>query len=66
MNGRTVRLEIYREPNTDWILEVVDEFNNPTIWNDLFATGQATLDEALRTIPDEGISSLIGPPSGVR
>jgi hypothetical protein len=61
--GHTVRLEIYRGLDTDWTLEVVDEFNNSTVWDDLFATDQAALDEALRTIRDEGIESLVGPPS---
>ncbi|SIR16458.1 hypothetical protein [Solilutibacter tolerans] len=65
-NGHTVRLEIYRGPDTDWTLEAVDEFNNSTVWDDLFATDQAALDEALRTIRDEGIESLIGPPSSVQ
>ena len=65
-NGHTVRLEIYRGPDTDWTLEAVDEFNNSTVWDDLFATDQAALDEALRTIQDEGIESLIGPPSSVQ
>ncbi|MCD0257996.1 hypothetical protein JWH11_07135 [Xanthomonas melonis] len=62
-DGCTVCLEIYRGPDTDWTLEVVDEFNNSTVWDDLFATDQAALDEALRTIRDEGIDSLIGPPA---
>ncbi len=60
--GRTVRLEIYRGLDTEWSLEAVDEYNNSTVWDDLFATDQAALDEALRTIRDEGIESLIGPP----
>ena len=40
--------------------------SNSTVWDDLFATDQAALDEALRTIRDEGIESLIGPPSSVQ
>ena len=62
--GHTVRVEIYRGPDTDWTHEAVDEFNNSTVWDDLFATDQAALDEATRTIRDEGIESLVGPPSG--
>ncbi|MCC8536265.1 hypothetical protein ACDH70_10515 [Xanthomonas axonopodis pv. poinsettiicola] len=59
-DGHTVRLEIYRGPDTDWTLEVVDEFDNSTVWDDLFASDQAAFDEALRTIRDEGIASLVG------
>lgn len=61
--GHCVRLEIYRGADTEWTLEAVDEFNNSTVWDALFATDQAALDEALRTIADEGITSLIGSPS---
>ena len=62
--GQTVRLEIYRGPESDWTLEAVDAFGNSTVWDDLFATDQVALDEALRTIREEGIASLIGTPSG--
>ncbi|MFO3798131.1 MAG: hypothetical protein ACK8QZ_12815 [Anaerolineales bacterium] len=62
--GQTIRFDIYRGPESDWSLEAVDEFNNSTVWDDLFATDQAALDEALRTIREEGIASLIGSPSG--
>lgn len=61
--GQTVRIEIYRGPESDWSLEAVDAFNNSTVWDDLFATDQAALDEALRTIREEGIASLVGSPS---
>lgn len=54
-----VRLEIYRGPDTDWTLEAVDASNNSTVWDDLFPTDQAALDEGLRTIRDEGIESLV-------
>ncbi|MCL1556380.1 hypothetical protein M3O38_13560 [Xanthomonas nasturtii] len=62
--GQTVRLEIYRGPDSDWTLEAVDSFNNSTVWDDLFTTDQAALDEGLRTIREDGIASLIGQPSG--
>jgi hypothetical protein len=39
--GHTVRLEIYRGPDTAWTLEAVDSSNNSTVWDDLFATDQA-------------------------
>ena len=58
-----VRIEIYRGENTDWTLETVDASNNSTVWDDLFATDQAALDEALRTVREESIESLVGPPS---
>ena len=61
--GRTVQLEIYRGPDTGWTLEAVDASNNSTVWDDLFATDQAALDEALRTIHEDGIETLVDLPS---
>lgn len=58
----TVRIDIYRGPDTAWMLEIVDASNNSTVWDDLFAIDQAALDEGLRTIREEGIESLVGPP----
>lgn len=40
-----------------------DVFGNSTVWDDLFETDQAALDEFFRTIQEEGIASLIGEPS---
>lgn len=62
-NGKTVKVEIYRGGGSDWILEVVDEFGNSTVWDDQFPTDAAALEEAKSTIRNEGIDALIGPPS---
>lgn len=59
----TVKVEIYRDQDSGWILEVVDEHGNSTVWDDVFDTDQRALDEALRTIDQEGIAALIGAPS---
>ncbi|MCJ8168877.1 hypothetical protein [Atopomonas sediminilitoris] len=63
--GRTVSVEIYRlEGETAWVLEVVDEFNNSTVWDDTFQNDSAALIEAKKTILADGINSLIGPEDG--
>ncbi len=63
--GRTVSSEIYRlEGETSWALEVVDEYNNSTVWDDTFETDSAALTEAKKTILSEGVSTLIGPEDG--
>ena len=61
-NGKTVRVEIYRGGGSNWHLEVVDEFNNSTVWEDQFAADAEALAEAKATIKDEGIDILIGMP----
>ena len=63
--GRTVKIEIYRsEGESSWILEVEDEFNNSTVWDDTFENASAALAEAKETILSEGIDALIGPDDG--
>jgi len=63
--GRTVSVEIYRfEGETSWALEVVDEFNNSTVWDDTFETDSGALTEAKKSILAEGVGKLIGPEDG--
>jgi hypothetical protein len=58
-DGTEVRIDIYRLETTDWSLEVVDETGTSTVWDDLFPTDQAALDEALKTIREEGIGTFL-------
>jgi hypothetical protein len=62
-SGKTVRVEIYRGNGRGWQLEVVDEFNNSTVWEDLFPTDAAALEEVKATIREEGIDVLVGMPT---
>lgn len=63
--GKTVSIEIYRlEGEISWTLEVVDEYNNSTVWDDSFETDSAALTEAKKTVLAERIDSLIGPEDG--
>jgi len=62
--GKNVQVDIYEDGNGKWILEVVDEFNNSTVWDEPFETDSAALTEAKKTILAEGIGTLIGPESG--
>ena len=59
-DGKSVRIDIYEDGKDAWILEVVDQFNNSTVWDDSFPTDQDALAEVLRTMDDDGIESLIG------
>jgi hypothetical protein len=58
--GKTVKEQIYRLPDTGWTLEVVDEFNNSTVWDNEFATDQEALNEFLAEVKEDGICSYIG------
>ena len=61
--GKTVQVDIYANDQGAWILEVIDEHGNSTVWDDPFTTDAEALAEALRTIEEEGIDALIGAPS---
>jgi hypothetical protein len=64
-DGKTVRIDIYENGEGGWLLEVVDEHWNSTVWDASFSSDREALDEALNTIDErEGIDSLIGSPSG--
>ena len=58
-SGHQVEIHIYRMPDTEWSLEVVDEHNNSTVWDDLFATDDEALAAALQELNDEGIDAFI-------
>jgi hypothetical protein len=58
-DGIEIHIDIYRLETTDWSLEVVDETGASTVWDDLFPTDQAALDEALKTIREEGIRTFL-------
>ena len=63
-DGATVRVSIYRgREDAGWILEIEDGLGGSTVWDDVFDSDQAALDEALRTIEEDGIHSFTEPDS---
>jgi uncharacterized protein len=64
-SGKAVDVQIYRlEGEEKWILEIVDEFNNSTVWEETFSTDWQALTEAKKAILEETIGSFIGPEDG--
>lgn len=57
----SVHIDIYEDGEGGWLLEIVDENNNTTVWEDAFESDQAALDEALEALRDEGIANFVGP-----
>lgn len=49
------------EGESGWILEVVDEYNNSTVWDDPFDSEELALAEVKAMIQEEGIVTFIGP-----
>ncbi|MFL9936310.1 hypothetical protein P0D88_46620 [Paraburkholderia sp. RL18-103-BIB-C] len=61
-DGTAVEVEIYGDGKGAWLLEVVDEFGNSTVWDDSFPTDSAALAEAMNVIDSEGIAAVTGSP----
>lgn len=59
-DGVTVDLQIYRIAGTNegWTLEVVDEQQASTVWEDVFATDRDAYAEFSRTLETDGIRSF--------
>ena len=57
--GIEVEICIYRGASEEgWLLEIVDQKDGSTVWDDRYPTEQAALDEAMDTIANEGIGSF--------
>ena len=59
--NHTVNIDIYEDGDGGWLLEIVDEHNNTTVWEDAFETDEDALQEALDALKDEGVGAFIGP-----
>jgi uncharacterized protein len=65
-DGTKIQVDIYRgEDDPGWILEVIDEENSSTVWNDPFDTDQEALDAVMEVIERDGIRSFLESDSGV-
>lgn len=61
-DGKTVQAEIYPDDDGGWILEVVDQYGNSTVWDDPFHSAKEAMDEVLKDIDENGIEALISLP----
>jgi len=64
-DGKSVDVYIYRLPDTGWTLEVVDQYDNSTVFDAEFPSDQEAFDLFLQEVKEEGIESMIGPAPGV-
>ena len=59
-DGTKVQVDIYRGENeSGWILEVIDEENASTVWDEPFDTDREALDEVMEVIEQDGIRSFL-------
>ena len=65
-DGTKIQVDIYRgEDESGWILEVVDEENTSTVWDDPFNTDREALEEVMEVIERDGIRSFLESEPGV-
>lgn len=57
----TVQIDIYEDGEGGWLLEIIDEQNNTTVWEDSFDSEREALEEALEALSEEGIETFVGP-----
>jgi hypothetical protein len=62
-NDKSVLIEIYRKPDTDWTVQVSDIFGYTTVWRQRFATDTDALNFVISELKRDGIEEFIGPPS---
>ena len=59
-DGTKIQVDIYRgEDESGWILEVIDEENASTVWDEPFDTGQEALDAVMTVVEYDGIRSFL-------
>jgi hypothetical protein len=59
-DGTSIQVDIYRgEDESGWILEVIDEENTSTVWDDPFDTHKEALDAVMKVIEQDGIRSFL-------
>ena len=65
-DDRVVEVNIFRiETETTWHLEVVNEQNTSTVWDDPFDSDEAAYAEFLSTVKDEGMLAFEDVPTVV-
>lgn len=59
-DGVTVDVHIFRlENEPGWALEVINDNNTSTTWDDLFPSDQAAFEEFTRVVMTEGIEAFV-------
>ena len=59
-DGTKIQVDIYHgEDDSGWILEVIDEENASTVWDEPFTTDQEALDAIMEVIEQDGIRSFL-------
>lgn len=55
----SLRVLIYRAPDEDWILEVVESDGTSHIYSDVFETDQQAMDVLLTDLDERGVEAFL-------
>jgi len=58
-DGISLQVEIYRSQESDWTLEIINPSNTSIVWDEMFISDNAALEEFHRTVKAEGIQSFL-------
>ena len=59
-DGQKVKIEVIRDADAGgWILEIVDEQWNSTVWGETFPSAKEAIEAGIRAIEEEGIAAFI-------
>jgi len=60
-DGLRIKIEVYKadQKGGGWILEIVDEGWNSTVWDSQFPSSKEAMDAGIKAIDEEGIQSFI-------
>lgn len=64
-DGKSVEVLIYSDGEGKWLMEIEDQHQNSTGWEDSFDTEAEALAEAKSAVAEEGIDTFIGPADGI-
>ena len=60
-DGKTVRIDVYPDGDSRWVLEIVDQDWNANVWDDTFATAEEAMRAGVEAVEKAGIDAFIGP-----
>jgi hypothetical protein len=60
-NGKTVRIDVYPDGEGAWVLEIVDQDWNSSVWDETFATAEEAMRTGVEAVEKGGIETFIGP-----
>ncbi len=59
-DGKTVRIDVYPDGEGRWVLEVVDQDWNSSVWDETFSTAEEAMRAGVEAVEKEGIDAFIG------